>query len=144
MNKNLLCAAFTGALATVALAQSATTGSGNNPSAAVPAQSTEAPMAQPEQRAKDLQSTMEIRKWQTGPSLGDQSANMKSAPDALPSAEQRAAGLQSQMEIRSWQTGPSSGDQTARIGASSSQTAAPTAPMETSKVQQELEKQSSQ
>jgi hypothetical protein len=144
MNKYLLCAAFTGALATVALAQSTTTGSGNNPTAAAPAQSNQAPMAAPDQRAKDLQSTMEIRKWQTGPSLGDQSANMNSAPGALPSAEQRAAGLQSQMEIRSWQTGPSSGDQTARIGAGNSQPTAPTAPLDTSSVPKELEKQSSQ
>jgi hypothetical protein len=143
MNKYLICAAFTGVLATGALAQSADTGSGKSPSATA-AQPDAALMTPADQRAKDLQSMMEIRKWQTGPSLGDQSANMKSAPDALPSAEQRAAGLQSQMEIRSWQTGPSSGDQTARIGAPSSQPAAPTAPLETSKVQKELEQQSSQ
>jgi len=143
MNKYLLCAAFTGALATSALAQSTNTGSANT-AGATAAQPDAVPMTPADQRAKDLQSTMEIRKWQAGPSLGDQSANMKSAPDALPSAEQRAAGLQSQMEIRSWQTGPSSGDQTARIGATNSRTAEPTAPMETSKVQQELEKQSSQ
>jgi hypothetical protein len=149
MNKYFLCAAFTSALATGVLAQSASTGGNDNPSttAAAPSttqsttptiqstQSSVAPSTSGEQRAKELQSTMEIRKWQAGPSAGDQAANINGTTDPMPSSEQRAVALQSQMEIRSWQTGPSSGDATARIDAAQTNPPPSTAPVETSKVQ---------
>lgn len=142
MNKQLLCAAFAGAVATLALAQSPgiTTSNGSTDAAAA---TSVAPMAPADQRAKDLQSSMEIRKWQAGPSAGDQAANINGAADEMTPADKRAADLNAQMEIRSWQSGPSLGDQAARIGDANSQ-AAPAAQIEAPGLQRQLEQESTQ
>src|SRR6185369_9056330 len=89
MNKQLLCAAFAGAVATLALAQSPGTATSNGSTDAAAATRV-APMAPADQRAKDLQSSMEIRKWQAGPSAGDQAASINSAADEMTPADKRA------------------------------------------------------
>jgi hypothetical protein len=120
MNRYVVCtAAIVGTCASLALAQPAGIGAGSNSALIVAQQRPDtAPsdtLAPAEQRAKDLQSQMEINKWQSGPSNGDQSAGLFGSTDEGTSAETRAADLQKQMEIGGWQSGPSAGDAAAAI-----------------------------
>jgi hypothetical protein len=148
MKKYLLCAAITGAFATISLAQTVNTQPSIMPGSVAPeagaAASPMAPMPSAEQRAADLQSAMEIRKWQAGPSSGDQASRLAGATDQMTPAEKRASDLKAQMEIRSWQTGPSLGDQAARVGAAPSQPPVPAMRLDTPEAQHAIEHESTQ